>query len=226
MAIELEKVVLDDLLPDSIAKDEGVAAAAKAIDPQLQIASGFVDIPSIYVSIDRQSSTALDHLATQYDVSVWRDTWPLAVKRSVLKTAIADKRRKGTVEAVKQALASVSSAAVIREWWQKTPKGEPHTFEIVATQADVEGTIDVEMQEDIVSLVDDAKPLRSHYTLTIRQNAKGGINAAAYLRPLVLAQIYPTDASEVRSSGTVGIVAAVRPLIKRRLVLAAEESRK
>ena len=49
MAIELEKVVLDDLLPDSIAKDEGVAAAAKAIDPQLQIASGFVDIPSIYV---------------------------------------------------------------------------------------------------------------------------------------------------------------------------------
>lgn len=84
MAIELEKVVLDDLLPDSIAKDEGVAAAAKAIDPQLQIASGFVDIPSIYVSIDRQSSTALDHLATQYDVSVWRDTWPLAVKRSVV----------------------------------------------------------------------------------------------------------------------------------------------
>lgn len=133
MAIELEKVVLDDLLPDSIAKDDGVAAAAKAIDPQLQIASGFVDIPSIYVSIDRQSSTALDHLATQYDVSVWRDTWPLAVKRSVLKTAIADKRRKGTVEAVKQALASVSSAAVIREWWQKTPRGEPHTFEIVAT---------------------------------------------------------------------------------------------
>ena len=206
MAIELEKVVLDDLLPDSIAKDDGVAAAAKAIDPQLQIASGFVDIPSIYVSIDRQSSTALDHLATQYDVSVWRDTWPLAVKRSVLKTAIADKRRKGTVEAVKQALASVSSAAVI--------------------QADVEGTIDVEMQEDIVSLVDDAKPLRSHYTLTIQQNAKGGINAAAYLRPLVLAQIYPTDASEVRTSGTVGILAAVRPLIKRRLVLTAEESQK
>lgn len=96
----------------------------------------------------------------------------------------------------------------------------------MATQADVEGTIDVEMQEDIVSLVDDAKPLRSHYTLTIQQNAKGGINAAAYLRPLVLAQIYPTDASEVRTSGTVGILAAVRPLIKRRLVLTAEESQK
>ena len=80
MATELEKVVLDDLLPDSIAKDEGVAAAAKAIDPQLQIASGFVDIPSIYVSIDRQSSTALDILqhSMTFRCGATHGLWPLS----------------------------------------------------------------------------------------------------------------------------------------------------
>ena len=88
MMVTLEKVRLSDVLPESIARDAGVKGAAGAIDPLLQEAAGFVDIPSLYVSIDRLSSTALDHMAAQYDVTVWRDTWPIAVKRSVLKTAI------------------------------------------------------------------------------------------------------------------------------------------
>lgn len=223
MAVDLENVALSDVMPDSIKHDAGVSSAAKAIDPQLRVVAGFLDIPSIYVSIDKLSSTALDHLAAQYDVAVWRDTWPLAVKRSVLKSAISDKRLKGTVAAVKKALASVSSVAVIKEWWQFEPKGKPHTFEIIATQADVEGTIDEEMQQDIVSLVDDAKPLRSHYTLTIQNNVKGGINMAAYIRPAVVSQIYPTDSSSETVAGSVGVIVAVRPLVRRHLVLQVKE---
>ena len=219
--ITLDKVKLADVLPESIGRDEGVASAAEAIDPQLKLMAGFVDIPALYVSIDQLPTEVLDHLASQYDVTVWRDTWPIAVKRSVLKASIPDKRTKGTVAAVKRALASVSSAAVIREWWQMSPKGTPHTFSIVATQSDLAETFDTEMQEDIVAIIDDAKPVRSHYTLTIQSNLLGGMNLSAFFRPVVVGQIYPAAAKTVTVDSSIGVVAAVRAVVKRHMMFQA-----
>ena len=217
--VTLEKVSLSDVVPESIGRDAGVKAAAGAIDPLLQETAGFVDIPSLYVSIDRLSSTALDHMAAQYDVTVWRDTWPIAVKRSVLKTAISDKRMKGTVKAVKQALASVSSVAVIKEWWQMTPKGTPHTFSIVATQSDLAETIDSEMQEDIIALIDDAKPLRSHYNLVIQKNLVGGLDVSGFVRSVTVSHLYPVEAKAVAVETSVGVGAWMRSRVKRHLVV-------
>ena len=88
---DLDNIELLDVLPDSIAKDKQVKAAAKAIDPQLKTLANMAGIPSLYVNIDRLTGTQLDHLATQYDVTVWRDSWTDELKRSVLKTAISEK---------------------------------------------------------------------------------------------------------------------------------------
>lgn len=184
----LENVTLGDILPDSIAKDKQVSAAAQAIDPQLRLLALNVDVPAIYASIDKLTSSQLDHIAVQYDLDVWRDSWPVTLKRSILKTAIPIKRKVGTVGAVKDALASIGSAATIIEWWQTEPKGEPHTFTIYATQSEIEGTIDEEMQADLMAMIDDAKPLRSHYKFVMQNQSKTGINVFACVRPCVIAR--------------------------------------
>lgn len=217
----LDDAKLKDTMPDSISGDKNVAAAAEALDPQLQRAASKVDIPSLYVNIDKLSSLALDHLATQYDISVWRDSWPVTLKRSVLKTAISDKRLKGTVAAVKQALESLGSAASLVEWWQTTPKGTPHTFTVYATQLDFDGVIDTEMQEDVIAMIDDAKPERSHYSFVVQTQANGGINAYGCLRVLTYSSIRSIEAVTVDAGGAVGIVAAARPINKRHLIATA-----
>jgi phage tail P2-like protein len=218
---DLDDITLSDVLPDSIAKDEKVDAASQAIDKQLKTIANMLDIPSIYVNIDRLSSQQLDHIAKQYDVTVWRDSWTVALKRSVLKTAIAEKRKKGTVSAVKEALASISSAASIVEWWQETPKGTPHTFKIYATQANIEGIIPSELQEDLISLIDDAKPLRSHYDFVVQQQARGGINIYGCMRAVAYNSIRSGTSVTAEATGGLGLTAVVRPIIKRHIIAMA-----
>ena len=101
---KLDDIRLADVLPDSIAKDAQVSAAAAAIDPYLEAVASGREMPAIYASLSRLTAKQLDHIAKQWDVSVWRETWTDDVKRSVLSTAIIDKRKKGTVSAVKEPL--------------------------------------------------------------------------------------------------------------------------
>ena len=181
MSKTLDQTSLLDLVPDSIKRDKSVSSAGKALDPLLQEVTAALDLPSIYVSIDGLSSEQLDHLAYAWDASVWRDSWPIELKRSVVKNVVTEKRKKGTVRAVRDALASIQSAATIKEWWETDPKGTPHTFTIYATLGKIEGVLDAEMQEDLIRLIDDAKPVRSHYTFVIQQQVGGGLGMCAYL---------------------------------------------
>lgn len=91
MSKGLAEVRLSDLLPDSIAQDDNVRHSATALDKQLLDMTAAVDLPSIYVSIDKLTSTQLDHVAYGWDASVWRDSWPVALKRSVLKNVVREK---------------------------------------------------------------------------------------------------------------------------------------
>ena len=208
----LNDVRLSDILPDSIAKDAQVSAAATAIDPYLAAVASGREIPAIYASLSRLTGRQLDHIAPQWDVSVWRESWPEDLKRSVLSTAIIDKRKKGTVAAVKGALESISSIATIEEWWQKNPKGTPHTFTVYATVSEFEGTLDSELQEDILALIDDNKPLRSHYDFVLQTTGRGEIGLVGVVRPLVFAKLYNEQEDNV-AEASVDIHAYVRPVI-------------
>lgn len=214
---DIENVSLLDILPDSITADEKVRGAAQAIDPQLRLAASNVDMPSLYASVDSLTSIQLDHLAASWDATVWRDSWPVMLKRSVLKATISEKRMKGTVQAVREALSSISSAASIVEWWQTEPKGEPHTFTIYATQSEIEGVIDAEMQEDIISLIDDAKPLRSHYTFVLQNKFKGGVNAYACVRTATVAKVYYSGVFAETIGMQIGVATSARTIVKRHI---------
>lgn len=184
----IDDIKLIDIMPESLRRDKNVAACAASIDNQLHALAGYVDIATLTANIDKLPSGVLDHMAAEYDVTVWRDSWDVATKRSVLKTALSDKRKRGTRGAIVAALASLGSSASIVEWWQQSPKGDPHTFKIYATLPKT-GAIDAEVQEDLIKLIDDAKPLRSHYDFILQQSVDGGVGVCAYLRPLTVARI-------------------------------------
>lgn len=186
---KLDDISLHDILSDGIRSDENVRIAATAIDQALRAAAGVSDLPAIYASLGKLTSLQLDHIAYGFDSAVWRDTWPVDVKRAMLLKIFREKRLRGTVSAVREALSAVQSYSRIVEWWQTTPKGEPHTFKIYVTQTDIDGTVTADMQNDIIALIDDAKPLRSHYDLTIQRVVPGGAGIKAVARAATFSRI-------------------------------------
>lgn len=188
MSKQLSDIEVLDIVPDSIKRDANVKASSKAINGSMSHVSENIDMPVILKNIDRLSSVQLDHLARQYDAT-WRDSWGLSLKRSIIKATIQNKRIVGTIKAVKNALSAISSTAEMVEWWETEPKGDPHTFTIVATASGIEGGIDAELQEDLILQIDSAKPVRSWYTLRIQDSLKGGFNICGVLRSVTYARI-------------------------------------
>ena len=209
---------LKDTTPDSIIKDAQVQACIEAIDRQLKAVAGQVDTPSIYSNIDSLTSLELDHLAQQFDVDVWRDGWNLTVKRNVLKTAIYDKRKKGTLSAVRQAISSLGGSATIVEWWQENPKGEPHTFKINAVLPNIDGYLEADVQEDLLSLVDGAKPLRSHYSFVLNKSLGGSMGATGFLRAITIGSVRTGGTAPDGINAILGTITTARSLTYRHLI--------
>lgn len=166
MAKSIDDLSLNDQLPESIKPDSQVQSAVVAIDPWLKLAAQVRHYPSVLYNLDILSSLVLDHLATQFNMTAWDSTWDVERKRSVLRAfLIAYKTRVGTVFAVKQAIESFGSGVILTEWWQKEPKGQPHTFEVKSIVPD---GLTIDEQVNLRQLIDAAKPVRSHYTLTVQ----------------------------------------------------------
>ncbi len=132
----------------------------------------------------------LPWLAWAMGVEGWRTEWPEKVKRAVVRSAIAIQRRRGTHKSVADAVASFGGYIAIREWWQTTPRGTPHTFELVFTLTDQTGeSVTAEFAEDVIAEVARVKPLRSHFTAIQGLNAAHAIKAVAVGRPVAYARL-------------------------------------
>lgn len=213
---KLDEITIADLMPDSISSDREVSATARAIDPQLKVISEGVDLPLILASIDTLSEGVLEHLAAQYDLTAWDSAWPIDTKRAVLKTAIADKRKKGTRGAVQRAIEAVAPLATITEWWQKTPQGTPHTFEIDVLQ-DGEA-VDAETVADVIAQVNDSKPVRSHFTFSVGQKAEGNMYLSGVIRTIAYARVRSSGMTAVQTEIDAGVLAALRGMNIRRIM--------
>lgn len=135
----------------------------------------------------------LPWLAWSLSLDSWQPYWPVAVKRERIKRAIEIQRRKGTAKSVRDVVSSFGSALALREWWQKAPMGEPHTFDVVLTLgAGVPNT--AAYQQDILKEIDRTKPVRAHYTLTLGLAATGGLRLQGAARPVVYRRLQCTEA--------------------------------
>lgn len=138
----------------------------------------------------------LPFLAWTLSVDEWDHRWPEATRRAVVAASVAMHRRKGTVGAVRQALEHVGAELSIEEWWQTG--GAPHTFRLTAFAEDL-SRAGIEFGPDwyaqIARVVDQVKPLRSHYALSIGQQRRH----SATLRSALLKQTRQTREAEPRA---------------------------
>lgn len=117
----------------------------------------------------------LPWLAWAMSVDSWQPYWPEAVKRARIKQAISIQRHKGTAKSVRDTVASFGSSLALREWWEKSPKGTPHTFELTLSMGSSTPNT-AAYQQDIIDEINRVKPVRSHFTFT------AGISTHAVLR--------------------------------------------
>lgn len=157
-------------LPDSISGDMQVHAAAVALERQLQDIHAQTDIPAILYRISSMSSAQMDHLAAHFDVDGWNNTWSLARKHRIFAASYANKRRMGTLSAVRDAIDAFGAAARITEWWQMDPQGTPHTFKVEINFSAAESLPTSELQAQVRALINAAKPARSQYEMIVIEN--------------------------------------------------------
>jgi len=132
----------------------------------------------------------LPYLAWSLGLDTWKNYWPIAVRRSRVKNAIAIMRRKGTAAAVRDVIASFGGAVELVEWWQQTPPGPPHTFQMVLTLSGAGGDeASAQFVTDVLAEVDRAKPTRSHYTFTQGLSAGNRVGVIAVARVVAFAQL-------------------------------------
>jgi phage tail P2-like protein len=139
-----------------------------------------VDVKSVW-NPDTCPADMLPWLAWAMSIDNWKPYWPESVKRTHLKRVADIHRHKGTVSAVRNAVESFGAPFVLQEWFEKTPQGVPHTFEVILTLGQsVPNT--AEYQQDIYNEITRTKPVRSHFTLVAGLSGYStlGIRAVAH----------------------------------------------
>lgn len=132
----------------------------------------------------------LPWLAASLSVDAWKSYWPEVVKRNRVRSAISIARRKGTAKAVRDVVESFGGHVEIREWWEQTPRGIPHTFTLMLTVPTQGGQqASAQYVDDIIAEVSRAKPARSHFSFTQGLTATGGIGLVSVARPVAFARL-------------------------------------
>ncbi|MCX5620501.1 phage tail protein I [Bombella pollinis] len=106
----------------------------------------------------------LPWLAWAQRVEVWDSTWSDEQKRAVIKSSFAVHRKKGTIGAVKSALAALGVSLTVVEWFNDTPQREPYTFRLVADPGD--NALRPAFWNSLLAIVERTKNARSHMGVT------------------------------------------------------------
>jgi phage tail protein, P2 protein I family len=116
-------------LPESLKKDPKIRAIAEAVTKEALTVSRDIEKVLIYFRLDELPEELIDILA--YDMHVdWYDySYPLEIKRDILKNSVKVHKRMGTKYAVETVLKSIYKTTGIKEWFEYG--GKPYWFKIV-----------------------------------------------------------------------------------------------
>ncbi|VXC79810.1 phage tail protein I [Sphingomonas sp. 8AM] len=132
----------------------------------------------------------LPFLAWALSIDTWDSDWPDTIKRARVRSAISIQRRKGTAASLREVVASFGGAVAVREWWQLTPPGPAHTFSLVVS---LDGIVRPEASaayaDAVISEVARTKPARSHFTFSQALSTAGALGFVAAARPAVHARL-------------------------------------
>lgn len=175
---------LQTLLPPNASQLERAAEAADAV-----VAS----MPMVHHTLWNPwtcPAEFLPYLAWTVSVDTWSSEWPVHIKRARIAASFNIQRHKGTAKSIADVVASFGGQVDIVEWWQQQPPGPPHTFSLLLTltgQNGAEATADFINQ--VISAVNRAKPVRSHFTFTQGINVEGAICTLGTARTITSARL-------------------------------------
>lgn len=143
-----------DLLPPNATPQE--RALAETVSRSSEI---FVPVRDTW-NPDTCPAVALPWLAWALSVDEWDSAWSEEQKREAIKSSIAVHEQKGTIGAVKEALAALGYGVQVQEWFEQEPPAAPYTFSLVL---DVQQSgIEQGGLAEVLSVVNATKNLRSH----------------------------------------------------------------
>lgn len=135
----------------------------------------------------------LGTLAWALSVDTWRSDWPEATKRAVIAASPRVHRLKGTLAAVRAAIAPFGTAA-IREWFDDpTEEMAPHTFAVVLAPRTDPGAPATAVA-DMIEAITRAKPLRSHFTVEQAVQLTGPIAIPGIVRVAIFGRLTASGA--------------------------------
>ena len=192
---------MDSLLPpNSSALERGIEAAIARLDPH--------PLRTLY-NPDTCPVHLLHELAWAWSVDHWDDSWAEPVKRSVVRSAFQFHRRKGTLGALRDAVAPLVVSIGNLEWWKTVPQGQPGTFSLeIGVPA---GGIDERVYQKALTLIDDAKPVSRHMTgLALGLETCGTLGFALCVDEGECIDVYPLVIRDIQVGGELGLTPCVQ----------------
>lgn len=126
--IKLTDAHLTDALPKTLAEQPWVQALAEASRKMRRRVMAYADRTRLFCDIDEASEEALDALAVELQTPLYKNDYPLTVKRQIVKNSMLYYIRSGTRGAVEELLADIYQGAEVEEWFEYG--GEPNYFRV------------------------------------------------------------------------------------------------
>lgn len=102
----------------------------------------------------------LPWLAWAFSVDDWQSDWTEDQKRAAISAAIVVQQKKGTIGAVRTAMATLGINATVQEWFAQSPQADPYTYRL-QLETD-QGSASQSDLSKLLQVVDTNKSLRSH----------------------------------------------------------------
>lgn len=126
--IKLTDARLTDALPKTLAEQPWVQALAEASRKMRRRVMAYADRTRLFCDIDEAGEEALDALAVELQTPLYKNDYPLTVKRQIVKNSMLYYIRSGTRGAVEELLADIYQGAEVEEWFEYG--GEPNYFRV------------------------------------------------------------------------------------------------
>lgn len=196
-----------DYLPETLKRDAKMRALAAAVTEQMLGTSAEIEKVLIYSRIDELPEELIDILAFDMHVDWYDYSYPLEIKRNILKSSVKVHKKMGTKYAVEKALKAFYPESRVEEWFEYG--GRPYTFRIKITISSLGMTESMAIQ--LIKKMWFYKNLRSHCErITFVLNApKVTIRTAPYLILGELIKIKARPEKNLQSSGRKVAVASV-----------------
>lgn len=152
------------LLPSALTHDPKMVALARTLAAQLLDISGHINDVLIYSNFDHLPEDLVDILAYDMHVDWYEYSYPLTVKRNLVRDSVKVHKKMGTKYAVETALGGLWPKSEVEEWYQYG--GEPHHFRVVCDVT--ENRITASWQQ-LVNAVKMYKRLSSHLDSVVYQ---------------------------------------------------------